>query len=323
MKITTIGGGTGQSSVHTGLRQVLTPGDRASAIVTATDTGGGTGFLRHTRNLAGCIGDARRVVNAMAMRHEARFDQPVPPRLGGDRGVTLGHLIIADNARPGVQAGIDHYARLVGVPNGREVLAVTEDVVELIVTRGDSTKETGEHLLDDVSRPRARVTHAEHNLPAQLNCRVEQALAEADAVVVGPGDFYGSIITSLIVPGMQEVMRQVRGAIVCVLPLMTKCTDTYGMSAQEYVHTLESYLGRSIHAIIGNTAFPPDEVLLLYSQEHSQPMETYTLKRDGRFWGSNLVTVDPNHRVRHNPVSVAMQIRLYAETAERARRSVG
>ena len=46
MNYVTIGGGTGQEALLTGLKELITEGDSITAVVTATDTGGGTGKFR-------------------------------------------------------------------------------------------------------------------------------------------------------------------------------------------------------------------------------------------------------------------------------------
>ena len=95
IKVTVIGGGTGQSIILKGLKKI--ENIELSAIVTVSDDGGSTGKLRSEFNIP-AMGDIRNVMIALAPEDtllpqilDYRFDELDSKSLGGH---SLGNLIL-------------------------------------------------------------------------------------------------------------------------------------------------------------------------------------------------------------------------------------
>jgi uncharacterized cofD-like protein len=71
---------------------------------------------------------------------------------------------------------------------------------------------------------------------------VLEALLEADAIVLGPGSLYTSIVPNLLVDGVPEAIARSEAIKIYVCNLMTQTGETPGYSAADHVRTLQSYV---------------------------------------------------------------------------------
>ena len=72
---------------------------------------------------------------------------------------------------------------------------------------------------------------------------VLEAIHAADAVVLGPGSLYTSILPNLLPVGVCRALRCTRALKIVVCNLMTQPGETDGLSAASHLRALESYLG--------------------------------------------------------------------------------
>jgi uncharacterized cofD-like protein len=70
---------------------------------------------------------------------------------------------------------------------------------------------------------------------------VLDALYEADAIVLGPGSLFTSIIPNLLVAGVARAIRESRATKVYVTNLMTQPGETDGYSAADHVRAILDY----------------------------------------------------------------------------------
>src|SRR5205823_2483901 len=127
---------------------------------------------------------------------------------------------------------------------GGRVLPVTLDRVELVmklrngrVYRGEATIDG---LVDLLEAPVLDVTldPVAEGFPAAL-----RAIAEADLIVMGPGDLFTSVVPNLLVRGVADAVRASRARIVYVCNLMTKRNETPGFTVPDFLRTVDRYLG--------------------------------------------------------------------------------
>jgi 2-phospho-L-lactate transferase/gluconeogenesis factor (CofD/UPF0052 family)/FMN phosphatase YigB (HAD superfamily) len=70
-----------------------------------------------------------------------------------------------------------------------------------------------------------------------------QAIAEADVVVLGPGSLYTSVITNLLVPEIQEALKnRTQGMTIYVCNITTQPGQTDGFSASKHLDALRRHL---------------------------------------------------------------------------------
>lgn len=99
---------------------------------------------------------------------------------------------------------------------------------------------------------------------------VLKAIADADIIILGPGDLFTSIIPNLIVPGLREKLNAVSAPIYHVVNIMTKFGETNHFQASDFIATAEGFTGRKIIGAIVNTRRPDDRLLALYRKQKSE-----------------------------------------------------
>ena len=71
--------------------------------------------------------------------------------------------------------------------------------------------------------------------PVQIHRVVAGAIAELDAVIIGPGSFFTSLMPIFAVKGVREALAQVRGPIVLIANLLTEGQGMSGFTAADAV----------------------------------------------------------------------------------------
>jgi uncharacterized cofD-like protein len=124
---------------------------------------------------------------------------------------------------------------------------------------------------------------------------VGDAIPEFDAVVIGPGSFYTSLMPIFLVRGMQEALGRVRGPVILVANLLT---EGRGMdTVADEVCRISTTIGRPVDVAVINTSRPSAETLARYAAEHKQPLEVGTLPPgcqavEGDFWVRDMARHD-------------------------------
>src|SRR5579859_1676023 len=244
LKVVALGGGTGMYTVLRGLREYTS---NITAVVSMSDNGGSSGRLRDE---FGSLppGDVRRCLVALAGDDEAmllrqlfeyRFDRGL-----GLNGHSFGNLLLTalSGILGSMDRAVDEAGRLLGIC-GR-VLPVTLTNTTLCATLANGFEICGETDID-IRKSHHSVPIAEVRLKpnATVNPPVLDAIAQADLIVMGPGDLYTSTIPNLLVGGVAEAIRQARGRRVYVCNVMTKRGETDNFSASEFIREIKRYLG--------------------------------------------------------------------------------
>ena len=300
-KIVVIGGGTGSFMVLTALRDYPVA---LSSIVSMADNGGSTGRLRDQYGVLP-PGDVRRALVALydagpTLRQlfNYRFS-------GGDFNKhSFGNIFLS-----ALEKITGSFADAVGVASkilnikGR-VIPVTLGNVSLCARLADDRVIRGETDID-VPRHDPRIPIKEIWLEphVSINPEARRAILEADMIVIGPGDIYTSLIPNLLVKGAAEAIRKSKAKKVYVCNLMTKFGETHDFKAQDFVNTVEKYLGRGVlNYAVFNTRKPSAAVLGRYLKENSHFVSTSGLnlkQKKPRFILADLL--DDGKFVRHNP----------------------
>ena len=270
-RIVTIGGGTGQFALLSGLKTI--PDLDITAIVTMADSGGSSGVLRTERG-ALPPGDILRCLLALATADDdvvAMYQYRLTAG-GGVGGHTVGNILLtaaAEQQGGDFLAGIETHAKVLK-PRGR-VLPVTTDDVQLYARLADGTVLHGEHEIDGpVHDARSRIADVWLEPRAAARPEAIAAIASADAIIAGPGDLFTSIIPNVLVDGLADAARVAPGRLVFVVNAMTKRGETDGYSTRDFVLAFERYVGRPVDVVICNTQAPPMDVLERYQREGSE-----------------------------------------------------
>lgn len=292
------GGGTGIPSLIGGLKH--NPWLHVNAVVTMFDDGGSSGQLR---NELGVLppDDVLKCALTLA-RNEAEA-----------RRVLLTRLPMLEHARLGGHTGgnlllsmMEQYAGdfLAGVDALRSVLAcagrvwpISTERAVLCAAYGDGTTSRGEVEVDAGQSHGRDIDRVWLEPPAMILPKTAEAIRQFDAVVIGPGSYYTSLMPIFLVRGVREALAEVKGPIVLVANLLTEGYGMRGFTAGEAARRLGAVIGRCIDAVVVNTGRPDTEVLVRYAAEHKEPLEVGDLPEGcglvlGEFWTRGIARHD-------------------------------
>jgi len=277
-KVVVIGGGTGSYTLLRGLKRYADRVDITS-IVTMADSGGSTGRLRDEFGQLP-VGDVRMALSALAADVDShaqllrtlflyRFDKGE-----GLSGHTFGNLLLTalTDILGSPVAAIETASILLRVAG--TVIPITTDNVHLTALYDDGLLVTGEHQIDEspAERHKHRITTLALSPPATINPAAAQALREADMIILGPGDFYTSILANCVVDGFRAVFMHTQAQVVYVANLMSRSGQTHGMTVSDYVAEIIRYTGvKPDYTIVNETAVAP-EVISRYATDGTHPV---------------------------------------------------
>jgi uncharacterized cofD-like protein len=283
------GGGTGLPSLLGGLKS--NPWLRLHAVVTMFDSGGSSGQLRDELGVLP-PGDVLKCALALA-RNEAEARRvllsrvpSIDPRLAGHTGGNL-LLSMMERYSGDFLAAVDGLRSLLGCsgyvwPVSVERASVCAEYSNGIVTRGEVEVDRGQSSGQFVNRIWLEPA-------AQIHPAVDAAIREFDAVLIGPGSFYTSLMPIFLVEGVREALRHVRGPVILISNLLTEGSGMNGFTAGHAVSQISETIDRPIDVVIQNVAVPSDQVLARYAEEEKRPLELGTLPEgteliEGEFW---------------------------------------
>ena len=311
--IVVVGGGTGNHTTLTGLRSCDC---NLTAIVAMTDSGGSSGRLR---NELGHLppGDLRRCLMALADGAEASnlmrrlFDYRFSAG-DGLSGHSFGNLLLAalTEVTGDTITAIHEAARILGVKD--TVLPVTLTRATLCARLVDGSELVGESAIDlrddnlEVPIDYIRLDPKAYVYPPVLD-----AIAGADAIVLGPGDIYTSVLPNLLVEDVAQAINESDAVKIHVCNLMTKPNESAGFHTSNFLALLTEYLGtrQPLDFLLVNNAPLPPRLLDRYAADGQYPVEldeAASLTMVGRIVGRPLLA--PGVFIRHNPTALGSAI---------------
>lgn len=272
-KIVVIGGGSGTSAAIRGLKSHNTD---LTAVVTMFDSGGSTGILRDEFGYPP-FGDLRQCLAALSPDGDERtdaLDQALGFRFDSDsslNGHSVGNLVLAalTTAYGGLQPALDEISSILRVDG--QVVPVTLSAAHLCARLLDGQVIRTESAIDLRGANAPGIDEVFLDKQVTANDRAINALNEADAILLGPGDLYTSVIPNLLVPGIAEAIRESNASVIYACNLMTKAGETDGFGASDFAREIVRYLdGRKLDYLLVNDSKFPTNVLNAYSQEHAE-----------------------------------------------------
>ncbi len=284
-KVVVMGGGTGIFPVISALKQLDVD---ICSVVAVSDSGGSTGRIRDEFGFQP-VGDLRQSLAALAENEAGNWIQKILlyrfDKGTGLVGHNLGNLLLtALQDMTGDTTKALEIAEKVFRLDG-SVVPVTRETVDLKVNFVDGSSEVGEHVLDlersEMNEDPKKIKNVELTPTAQLNPTAAEEIKMADLVIIGPGDYYASLMAVLAPEGVKQVLAEASGKVMYIVNLMTRLTQTPDMSAQDHVKGIEKAIGRQIDLVLMNSQAIPEELVAVYAQEHEFQVED-DLGDDGR-----------------------------------------
>lgn len=296
-----LGGGTGLPSLLGGLKS--NPWLQVHAIVTMFDSGGSSGVLRDELGVLP-PGDVLKCALALA-RDEVearkvlltRLPTLEHRRLGGHTGGNL-LLSMMEQFSGDFLTAVDGLRAVLGCRG--HVWPVSIQTASLCASYSDGSTTTGEVEVDGGMSEGRCIQRVWLEPSAAIHPAAADAISRADAIIIGPGSFYTSLMPPLLVEGVADAIAQVRGPVVFVANLLTEGRGMEAFSAAEAVTRISGAIGRRVDTVIFNTSRPPEDVLQRYAAEHKRPLplgdvppETEVVQ--GPFWTGSIAR---HHRRR-------------------------
>jgi len=295
------GGGTGLPSLLGGLK--TNPWLHANAVVTMFDSGGSSGQLKDELGVLP-PGDILKCALALARNARearrvllARLPTLEHARLGGHTGGNL-LLSMMERYSGDFLDAVDGLRALLGC-RGR-VWPVSVQQASVCAEYGDGSVTRSEVEVDAGQSSGRFVRRIWLEPPAEIHPAVARAIAEFDAVTIGPGSFYTSLMPIFLVRGVAEALAKVKGPVILIANLLTEGRGMLGFTAADAVARIEEAIQRPVDVVIANLKWPAPRVLERYALEHKEPLAPGNLPEHcelvgGEFWTSEIAR---HHRLR-------------------------
>ena len=299
LNIGCVGGGTGLPSLLGGLKS--NPWLTLNAVVTMFDSGGSSGQLRDELGvlppgdvlkcalaLARNEGEARRVLLARlpTLEHHAKL-----------AGHTGGNLLLSmmEQYSGDFLAAVDGLRGLLGCRG--KVWPVTIESASICAEYHDGALTRGEVEVDAEQSRGHQVKRLWLEPDVAIHPAVADAIRSFDAVIIGPGSFYTSLMPPVLVRGVREALAEVRGPIILIANLLTEGRGMAGFTAADSARWIGQAIGRPVDVIIANEDGTSPDVLARYAVEHKSPLPIGDVDPEcqlvvGHFWRKDIARHD-------------------------------
>ncbi len=254
-RIVVIGGGTGLSVMLRGLKEK--PLD-ITAIVTVADDGGSSGILRSELQIPP-PGDIRNVLISLA-DVEPLLAQMLQHRFSAGSalaGHSLGNLILAamKDITGDFVTGVKEMSRVFAV-RGR-VLPASDQQIVLKAEMMDGSIVEGESNIPKAGGKIKRVFIEPPDVSALGEAA--DAIREADAILIGPGSLFTSILPNLLVQDLADAIVNSSAIKIFVCNVMTQPGETDGYSVSDHLQAIYEHVGHHLfdYVIVNNGEIPP------------------------------------------------------------------
>lgn len=303
--IVAIGGGTGLSTLLRGLKRRTR---NLTAIVTVSDDGGSSGRLQKELGVLP-PGDIRNCLVALA-DDEALVTDLFRYRFAEGQGLSghsFGNLFLA--AMTGITGNFDkavkESSRVLNIV-GR-VLPATLSVVRLCAEFDDGRIIEGE---SNIPKAKGRIKRVffDPDLVVPLEETLE-AIAAADAIVLGPGSLYTSILPNLLIDRIANAVARARGVKIYVCNVMTQPGETESMSAADHVQALFEGAGEAVCDYVIVNDEPPSLLRKTYEEEGQLPVSPDIERIEAMgLIVSRAEMISENQTVRHDPEKLGLAV---------------
>jgi uncharacterized cofD-like protein len=264
-KIVVIGGGTGNFSVLSGLKNYAVD---ISAIVSMADDGGSTGILRDELGVLP-PGDVRQCLVALSnssrlMRSlmNYRFEN------GGLGGHSFGNLLLSalEKVTGSFEKAVEEVGKILSIRG--KVIPVTTHQVRLKMILDNRKILEGEkeiYLSHEIDQGYKSIYLEPY---PKANPRAIEEIMTSDLTVVGPGGLHTSLIPNLLVEGVSDALKQSKAKKIFVVNLMNRKGQTTGFKVSRYLEEVVRYIGGDIFDhILVNSQEPSEELIAVYAEE--------------------------------------------------------
>lgn len=299
IKAVVMGGGTGTFAVVSALKKLDWD---ITTIIAMSDSGGSTGRIRDEFGFQP-VGDLRQSLAALADVDGQEWIQKILlyrfDKGTGLKGHNLGNLILTalQDMTGSTTESLEIAEKVFNLTGS--VIPVTEETVDLKIHYTNGTSVVGEHILDEDLVEPLQIDHVTLTPSCSINPKAADALINADIIIIGPGDFFASIMATLVLPEIPALFKQSKAKKVYIANLMTRFTQTHGMSAHDHLEKIEKTVQTEMtHILIHNDPIPQD-ALELYASVKEYPVED-DLGESSKVVRTALINTELHHKQKYD-----------------------
>lgn len=268
IKIAVIGGGTGSFTLLSALKDRT---EALAALVNMADDGGSTGQLRDELGVLP-PGDIRQCLVALSNSPKVRdlfnyrFDE------GGMKGHAFGNLFLT-----ALEKMSGDFTQAVELAS--DILNVTGVVEPITLENVKLTVKDADGEVHGQFENAHRTFNGKPDIwleprTVQANPAALKAIKRADVVVVAPGNLYGSLAPTLVVPGIGEALASTKAKKIYIANLVTKPGQTDNYTVTDFADEIERFAGTPfLDAVIYNTETPSASLLKRYASSGELAVE--------------------------------------------------
>jgi uncharacterized cofD-like protein len=268
-KVVALGGGHGLYASLSALRLIT---DDLTAVVTVADDGGSSGRIRRDLKVLP-PGDLRMAVAALAGENakDQRWAEALQHRIGGTGGLAghpVGNLILTalmERESDPVEA-LAQMGEVVGMV-GR-VLPMSAVPLDLVADADRFDPEYPERIREirgqsSIASTPGRIRSVRLLPPGAPACpQAVDAVRDADAVVLGPGSWFTSVIPHLMLRELGKALCTTRARVIVSLNLVPQAGETDDYSSVDLLRVLlahaEPFGGLRIDAVVAHSGAVPN-----------------------------------------------------------------
>ncbi|HAH19805.1 MAG: hypothetical protein A2Y00_10810 [Omnitrophica WOR_2 bacterium GWF2_43_52] len=268
-RIVAIGGGTGLSALLYGLKEYTS---NISAVVTVADDGGSSGRIRQEFDILP-PGDIRNCLVALAdapslMQDLFQFRFDTSSELSGH---SFGNLFITVMTKltGDFEKAVKESSKVLAIRG--QVIPSTLNKVSLVARYRDGTTTEGEASIPKKKQPIAKISLKPQDAIATPEAL--KAISEAQAIILGPGSLYTSVIPNLLIKEIRDAVTASSALKIYICNVMTQLGETEGYSAFDHIKAVIDHSSpKIIDYCVVNVTHIAKELLDRYSHEYSYPV---------------------------------------------------
>lgn len=243
-RVVVIGGGTGLPVVLNALKD---QNAEITAIVTVSDDGGSSGSIRNFINVVP-PGDIRNVLvslSDLSQEEKEIFQYRFDSSDSFFSGHAIGNLVIAalNEMHGNIFEAVQILSKMMHVdghvfPASNEPLTLNAEFVDGSIQAGET-----EITALDKRIKRVWVTDTDSDEEPRAVLPVLAAIMQADAVVLGPGSLFTSILPNLMISNLGQAVRETKAEVIYICNIMTQQGETDHFSDADHVRVINEHLG--------------------------------------------------------------------------------
>jgi len=181
------------------------------------------------------------------------------------------------------------------------------DAIKLVATMEDGSVVEGESQIPLAKKHISRVAIVPedvHPVAAAL-----EAIIDADAVVLGPGSLYTSVLPNLLIHGVADALRNSEAVIIYVCNVMTQPGETDDYTAYDHVKAIFDHVGPCIDYVVVNSQIVAEELQCVYGEQGARPVMVDVAAIESL--GVKVIQaklISETNLVRHDPVKLSRTI---------------